>query len=191
MSMHKRILIPLIVLAIAGVSLLSCAQLRSKVEYNFDNGHVRLCIDSHLNLVEDYSYAYTTSLIFSLVDNQNPSGILTLQVYSDKQEIEAKSALELFEEDQLAFEASNFIEIETSTSSGGHWSLISNKEPMEQLYLVCDDERYTAVLRVLTTPELFSQQQEYYLNLLDLIDVYGLGVLTPGEQIHEYFEKNS
>ena len=159
--------------------------------YNFDNGHVRFYIDPHLNLTEDYSYGFTTSLIFSLVDDQNPSGILTLQIYSNKSEIDAKSALELFEEDEISFEATEFKEISTSDTAGGQWDLISQGDPMKQLYLVRETDKYITVLRVLTTPELFSQLERYFLHLPVSIDAYGLGVLTPGEQIHEYFEKNS
>lgn len=182
-----------IFLGCIGLSILTLSILLfSKQEsYNFDNGHVRFYVDPCLTLTEDYSYGFTTSLIFSLVDNQNPSGILTLQVYSDKSEIDAKSALELFEEDETSFEASGFQEITTSDTAGGQWDLISGGDPMKQLYLVRETDECTIVLRVLTTPELFDKFERYFLNLPVSIDVYGLGVLTPGEQIHEYFEKNS
>lgn len=171
------------------VILLPACHTQAYNTYAYDNGQVKLDLEESLKIQQDYSYLSQTFLTLSILEDNAPNGIATIQITDKFKLSDVNTAYELYEKDlEKELNVSDYVELLTETSNGGMWTINLDGEEMKQLYLTKSLDDYIVIVRVLASPEYLNFSQEYFTRLVDSMEIYGKGVLTPGPEIHKYFE---
>lgn len=158
----------------------------------YDNGMVTVDLWKDCYITEDYSYNTTTMLLMTGLQDEEPQGIMSLQIETESDDVDVMTAQELYDKETESLDSTGYTEISSESIEGAEWALTSGDIPMSEMYYIyAPDSNTILIFRALLNTSYYTEHREDLLNFLDRVDVYGSRVLVAGEQIQEYYEQQA
>lgn len=158
----------------------------------YDNGMVTVDLWKDCYITEDYSYNTTTMLLMTGLQDEEPQGIMSLQIETESDDVDVMTAQELYDKETESLDSTGYTEISSESIEGAEWTLTSGDIPMSEMYYIyAPDSNTILIFRALLNTSYYNEHREDLLNFLDRVDIYGSRVLVAGEQIQEYYEQQA